>query len=320
MKKIISVLICCVLLANIGTVINAGAANINSRAGTVTTSSTSLNIRSSPNTASAVLSSLPKGSYITLSEKSAGWWKVEYKNGQFGYCSANYITEISSQEATVAITSGYLNVRAGAGTSYSAIAKLQKNDAVLILSTVGDWYRILFDGTKTGYVAAGYLKKQNNAATASDAVRLNVPNFKQTDSRWSSVTLGTSGKTLGSIGCTTTCIAMTESYRTGNNIYPDAMSKKLTYSASGSLYWPSNYVTDTSVSLAKIKAQLQKKKPVIVGLKTNAGSMHWVVVTGFDSNNYGDIYYVNDPGSSSRTLLSDVIQKYPQFYKMAYYN
>lgn len=316
MKKIISVLICCLLLANIGVVTNVGAANTNKKAGTVTTSSSSLNIRSSPSTASTVLSSLPKGSYITLSEKSADWWKVEYKNGQYGYCSASYITEISAQAATVTISSGYLNVRSGAGTSYAVTATLQKNDAVLILSTVGDWQKILFDGTKTGYVSAKYVTKQTNAATASNAVRLSVPDFKQTDSRWSYVTLGSSGKTLGSIGCTTTCLAMTESYRTGKTVYPNAMAKKLGYSASGSLYWPSDYVTDTTVTLGKIKTQLKMNKPVIIGLKTSAGNTHWVVITGYD----GGKFYINDPGSSSRTLLSDVIQKYPQFYKIAYYN
>ena len=32
-----------------------------------------------------------------------------------------------------------------------------------------------------------------------------------------------------------------ESYRTGSVIYPDAMSKKLNYTSSGDLYWPSDY-------------------------------------------------------------------------------
>lgn len=32
---------------------------------------------------------------------------------------------------------------------------------------------------------------------------------------------------------------MMESFRMGRTIYPDAMAKELTYTPSGSLYWPS---------------------------------------------------------------------------------
>ena len=39
--------------------------------------------------------------------------------------------------------------------------------------------------------------------------------------------IGSSGKTIAQIGCATTGIAMLESYRTGSNIYPDAMSRKI---------------------------------------------------------------------------------------------
>ena len=108
---------------------------------------------------------------------------------------------------------------------------------------------------------------------------------------------------------------MTESFRTGTTIRPDTMAGRLTYSSSGSLYWPSNYRTTTSVSYSSIRSILDQGKPVILGLRTASYNTHWVVVTGYS----GDTYYVNDPGSSSRTTLGQVFAKYPYFYKLAYY-
>ena len=313
MKKFISVLFCGILFISISANIDVNAANINSKAGLVTTSSTALNIRSSPNTYSSVVGKLGKGTYVTLIDKNGQWWKVEYQNDRYGYCSAAYITEKTSSAAKVSITSGYLNVRSGAGTWYGSIGKLYNNETVIILSEINGWSKILFNGTQIGYASSKYLTKQDSSNYS--AVKLNVPDYKQTDNRWSGVYLGSSGKTIGNIGCTTTCLAMTESYRTDSTIYPNAMAKKLSYSPSGSLYWPSNYTVKTTVTLSEIKTQLKKNKPVILGLKTDSGSTHWVVVTGFDNT-----YFINDPGSSQRTLLKEALEKYPYFYKMAYYN
>lgn len=280
-------------------------------AGKVATSSTSLNVRSSASTSSPVIGSLSKDSYVMLIKKSGEWWLVEYRDGKFGYCHADYIKQTSASESYTSVSSGYLNVRTGAGTSYAAKDKLFNGEKVFILSESGSWARILFDGNETGYVHTGYLK----GSASSSVSKMSVPYYSQTDSRWSGVYLGSSGKTLGKIGCTTTCLAMTESYRTGTTIRPDNMAGRLSYSSSGSLYWPSNYRTTTAVSFDSIKNILNQGKPVILGLRTAAYSTHWVVVTGYS----GNTYYVNDPGSSSRTTLGQVFDRYPYFYKMAYY-
>ena len=320
MKKFFSIFLCLLIFFTSTFIPHAYAAD-SYEAGQISTSSSALNIRSSPSTSASIIGSLPMNSYVMLLGKTGQWWRVEYKSGAYGYCSNDYIKTVSSTPATVSISSGYLNIRSGAGTSYSVTAKLNKGDTVLILGSSNGWYRILFDGTKTGYASANYITENtgsaNNTTTTPPQgyVYLNVPDYKQTDPRWSGVTLGSSGRTIGSIGCTTTCLAMTESFRTKTTIYPDAMSKKLTYSSTGSLYWPSNYRTDTSVSYEKIKSVLSAGKPVILGLTTSAGSTHWVVVKEIS----GSTYYVNDPGSNTRKTLSDVLAKYPNFYKMAYY-
>lgn len=291
-----------------------------SPAGRVTTASTGLNIRKSASASATVVGTLAKGATVTLLSKSGNWYKVQYGKTATGYCSASYITPLTSAtEMTVAISSGVLNVRKGAGTGYAIQGTLTKGASVIRLSTTGNWSHILYDGTKTGYVSSTYLSTGSSGSSATGNVALNVPLYLQTDSRWSSITLGNSSATMGKSGCATTALAMVESHRLGQTITPAAMEKKLTYTSGGSVYWPSNYEQTTSSSgyLTFIYNKLKAGKPVILGLKTNAGGMHFVVVTGCTGNTSSAANFtVNDPGSASRTKLSQVLVVYPNFYKM----
>lgn len=321
MKKITSVL--CVLLicvcAIFGTAANAGAATLSSSAGKVATTSGRLNIRSSGSTGAAILSSVAKDSYITLLSKSGNWWYVEYAKGKYGYASADYIRTVSATPATVQLQSGSLNVRSGAGTGYSVIGRLYSAEVVLVLSTANGWSRVLWNGTKTGYVSNAYLQ-----IGTYTPISLSVPYYKQSDSRWANVTLGSSGKTIAQSGCTTTAIAMIESYRTGTTIYPDAMAKKLKYTSGGSVYWPSNYqaVTSSTDYLKNIYNRLKQGKPVLFGSKKASGGQHWVVITGYTggSSLTASGFQILDPGTASRTNLQQHLNYYPNFYKYFYYN
>lgn len=291
------------------------AANI--KAGAVTTAGGSLNVRTQPSTASPTAASLKKGSYITLHSRSGDWWKVEYDKGRFGYCHANYITVVQGTAVSVNIRSGSLNVRSGPGTQYGKAASLYAGEPVLLLSASGGWSRILYHGTKTGYVSSQYLSGYFRP------VSLSVPNFKQTDSRWADKMVGDSGKTFSQIGCATTAVAMMESARQGRTIYPDVMSQQLRYTPSGDLYWPSHYTasTDPSGYLERIYQKLTQGKPVLLGMKNAYGSQHFVVVTGFTG---GDTltagrFTIHDPGTYSRTNLQQLRDGYPTFYKFYTY-
>ena len=290
-------------------------------AGAVTTAGGSLNVRSSASTAASVVASLPKGSRVTLISKSNGWWRVEYGKNSFGYCHADYITPIEGTAATVQLSGGSLNVRTGPGTSYTAKDWLTGGEAVVVLSSGNGWSWVLYHGTKTGYVSSRYL---SGGATGNNLdVQLQVPSYKQTDSRWANVRIGTSGKTMAQIGCATTAIAMMESYRTGTTIYPDAMAKKLSYTPSGSVYWPANYtaVTSSSGYLSKIYQQLKAGKPVLFGAKNAYGTQHWVVITGYVGGDtlVASGFQIHDPGSNSRVNLQQFLNVYPTFYKYFYY-
>lgn len=318
MKRAISLLLSAVLLLGLLVMPQHASAAAEKFAGAVTTDGAVLNVRSGASTSAAIVATLNKGSYITLVRRSGSWWQVEYAKDRYGYCHADYITPVQGTAATVATSSGNLNVRTGAGTSYPRAASLTKGETVVLLSTSGGWSRVLYHGTKTGYVSAQYL----SSGAGNPAVSLRVPSFKQTDSRWANVAIGTSGKTMAQIGCATTALAMMESYRTGSTIYPDAMAKQLRYTAGGAVYWPGNYnaVTSSAGYLSGIYAQLKQGKPVLFGAKNAYGSQHWVVVTGFTGGSLtASAFTIQDPGSNTRGNLQQFLNAYPTFYKYFYY-
>ncbi len=323
MKKILSItLIITIVLSLFVFPIKSFGATLTSQAGIVSLSSGKLNVRKSPTTDSTVLTSLSNGSYITLISLSGDWYYVEYTDGKYGYCHKNYIKPDSGKTATVNTSSTSLNVRSGAGTNYLIKDSVGKGDIVIILSSLNGWSKILYDGVKTGYVSSQYLKT-NQSTDVYSSVSLNVPDFKQNDSRWANVIIGNSGKTIGKIGCATTAVAMIESYRTGKTIYPDVMSKKLSYSSTGNLYWPSDYtvVTSSSDYLKKVYQKLKEGKPVLFGAKKSSGTQHWVVITGFKGGNSLNAsgFIINDPGTKYRTNLQQFLNEYPVFYKYFYY-
>lgn len=298
------------------------AATSSSGAGAVAVSSGKLNVRSSNSTNSAVVTSLEKNSFVTLISKTGSWWRVEYAKGRYGYCHADYIAELSGSPMAVNTQSGSLNIRSGPSTAYAKTGSLSKGEIVIVLSSSGSWKRILYHGTKIGYVSAQYLTSQISSSAFS-AVSLKVPSYKQTDSRWANVIIGKSGRTIADIGCATTGIAMMQSYRTGTAIYPDAMSKKLSYTSSGSVYWPADYTVTTNSSgyLARIYELLKQGRPVLLGAKNSYGGQHWVVITGYTGGGTltASGFTINDPGSKTRTNLQQFLNSYPNFYKYFHY-
>ena len=310
---------CFMLLAAFFLAINlAGPVSASSfQAGKVQINSGRLNIRSSPSVSGAVITKLEKDNYVTLLAKSGQWWQVEYTKGQTGYCHSDYISILSGKPARVRLTSGTLNVRTGAGVSYGIQASLRDADNVIILSDHSGWSKILYHGSRIGFVSTKYLSQDSNTSFV-----LQIPSFKQTDSRWAKTYIGSSGKTMAEIGCATTAIAMMESFRTGSLIYPDAMARRLRYTSSGSVYWPAHYRTVTSSAdyLLGIRSRLNEGKPVLFGSKNQLGGQHWVVVSGYSGNGTDPSHFsILDPGSNSRMTLRQFLSDYPNFYKYFYY-
>jgi hypothetical protein len=75
------------------------------------------------------------------------------------------------------------------------------------------------------------------------------------------------------------------------------------------------------LDLQAIYNYLKAGKPVIVGFATKSGNQHWAVIYGYSggSNLKTGGFLINDPGSKSRTTLSDLMEDYPVFGKYVYY-
>ena len=209
------------------------------------------------------------------------------------------------------VTTDNLNLRKAKSTSASIILTIPKGSIITVFNNVGSWSYVSYDG-KYGYVANAYLK--------DSGTYLNVPSYKQYDSRWKDTKI-TSSKTIHQIGCLTTAMAMSESYRLNKTIYPNEMVKKLCYTTSGDMYWPSNYKTSTTGSyLSVINTNLKNKKPTIIGVN-NSTSTHFVIVYGFSGQASSlSSYKIHDPGSNTRTTLADLFKAYPTYMKIAYHS
>ena len=95
-----------------------------------TVTASSLNFRTGPSTSYSIINVLMNGQKVEYISTSGSWLKVKY-NGVTGYVHGDYLTKststgISTSQGTtqyVNSTSG-LNVRSGAGTTYSKLGTL----------------------------------------------------------------------------------------------------------------------------------------------------------------------------------------------------
>ncbi|MED2971032.1 SH3 domain-containing protein [Fictibacillus sp. B-59209] len=140
--------------------------------------SSSLNLRKSATTKSAVIGKLVKGNKVIVYSESKGWARLKY-NGKYGYVSSKYLvskpsttkTTISAAKPTTAIkyvkvTQGTLNMRKSASSSATVIVKLAKGTKVTFYSQSKGWSKIAASG-KIGYVGSAYLSTSKPAATTA---------------------------------------------------------------------------------------------------------------------------------------------------------
>lgn len=274
--------------------------------GIVQTSGSNLNIRSSSSTSSSIIGKIPNNNYVEIISSKNDFYYIKYNN-TYGYSSKSYITKLSERSI---ITTDNLNFRKGPATNYSIITTIKKNTTVKVYNTIGNWSYAYYNGNY-GYLHKSYLSNGN---------LLSLYDFKQYDSRWKNINI-TPTKTIGQIGCLTTAMAMSESYRTNTLIYPSNMVKRLSYTSSGDMYWPSNYKTNTTSSyLSKIYNNLLNNKPTIIGAK-NSVSSHFVIVYGINGSSTNlSSYLIYDPASLTRTTLRDFFNSYPTYLKIASYS
>ena len=149
------------------------------------TTSTQLNVRAEPSTASTILGIIPANSKVEITGKDPGesWWEINYPSGQGvngkGWVTAQYVTTTDKPEVPIiggnqenpsngsfAIVQQQINVRSGPGTNFNSLGTLNPQDVVSLLGkdANGTWLQIDFsagagpDGK--GWVNAAFVKAQ----------------------------------------------------------------------------------------------------------------------------------------------------------------
>ena len=115
-------------------------------------------LRSEANTDSKIVDTTNKGEVVTVISESGDWYKVVYDLKE-GYIHSDYLDVSTTENAELGygkINGSGVNLRSGAGTSYSRVAKGSKGDKAYIVGINNGWYRVIFKN-KVCYIRSDYL-------------------------------------------------------------------------------------------------------------------------------------------------------------------
>ncbi len=156
---------------------------------TVYISASSLNVRSGAGTSYSVIGNLKKGNSASVVASTNGWYKIKYGSG-YGYISSKYTTSQVPSNTTSSVapttstnktvyTTTTLNVRSGAGTSYSVVGVLGSGKAASVVGTSGSWYKIKY-GSGYGYISSKYTTSSapsNGGSTSGSSIASYAKSF-----------------------------------------------------------------------------------------------------------------------------------------------
>lgn len=138
---------------------------------TQVTTTSRLNLRAHAGTSYTNQITVPKGMTFdticqTTDKNGVVWYKVNYTSGSksyTGYLHSSWLkvsTAVPSSSVEYLITNCNLNLRKGAGTSYSVLTVVPKNTVLKSCGVSGNWYKTQYTvngKTYTGYLSKSYL-------------------------------------------------------------------------------------------------------------------------------------------------------------------
>jgi len=126
---------------------------------------TKVNIRTSPNTSSSVITEL-SNSRVSIVDKSSDWYKISF-SGKTGWVSSDYIKVLTTKGS---INANGVNFRESANTTGKVINSLGKGTSVEILDTRSGWHKIKV-GSKVGYVVEKFITTTNTTNASAETSR-----------------------------------------------------------------------------------------------------------------------------------------------------
>ena len=118
-----------------------------------------LRLRNAMSTDAKSLDSASKNEVVVVISKHGDWYKVIY-DLQEGYMHGDYLKVSTTENAELGygkVTASAVNVRSGAGTSYSEVNKAKRGEKAYIIGIKNGWYKVIFEDT-IGYIRSDYLE------------------------------------------------------------------------------------------------------------------------------------------------------------------
>ena len=129
-----------------------------------------VNVRYGPGTDHGIKMKMSRGTEVEVLELTGHWCKIKDRGGNVGWV-AGWVMNFKGPGEDTVITAGdqqlrvrtawvarpVVKVRSGPGTHHSEIGETVLGTEVIILDREGDWYRVVLDNGKTGYMASWLL-------------------------------------------------------------------------------------------------------------------------------------------------------------------
>ena len=128
-----------------------------------------LNIRTGRGTNYKILTTMPKGTEVSVSEISGGWGKVSYK-GKTGYSAMKYLSLIKTVATNYKVNTGSskgLNLRSSRNTSSRVLLSIPNGTPLAITDISNGWGKTTYKG-KTGYVYMQYVSSQKSLISGQE--------------------------------------------------------------------------------------------------------------------------------------------------------
>ncbi len=131
-----------------------------------------VNLRSGAGTTYGVLGKVLKDDLLTVKAKSGDWYLVDF-NGKDAYIISDYLKidegpalpqADTSVSGTGVVTGSIVNLRMGAGTSFSIVGQVKKDDSLKISGENNGWYLVAHNGG-IAYISASFIKFQAEIPT-----------------------------------------------------------------------------------------------------------------------------------------------------------
>ncbi|WP_096153234.1 MULTISPECIES: SH3 domain-containing protein [Bacillus] len=138
-----------------------------------TVTASSLNVRDSGSLNGKVISSLTKGSKVSVLRDVNSWTEIEYNNGKKGWVAGWYLEKLDSPSSpntvngNVVVLHNGTNIRKSPSTNSAVVARANARDQFQIIGMEKDWYKISLRDGSEAYIAGWIVQTLGNVPTVT---------------------------------------------------------------------------------------------------------------------------------------------------------